>query len=414
MNENQVTTERTENIGVVEISMPEPQPAVTSETAVQVIPINYQTALARYTEEEQKEIIALADSIDVTKLDNVMHYGAPALKSTFEQCGEFLKNKRGTQADQEVIARVVELSKKASESYEDFNLVLQKPSFMQRLLLKISSRAKNERSEKLQNAALSSFDLLTELKESSDAWLEILREAMGEIEGSAIHDYETIGLLEKYLVAGKIAEERIQKELKEKQTEYEETGLQQYALTYEQLKEGSETFAVSMANLEKSRVLYYLSIGQLGLIRRANRSTQMSIHTQVDNSLTALGQQLRNAILNATNEEVLEGQKGMTKLTDELINDLSKNVGLTAQEAEKAMYAGFCNTQVIKDSVTTVINSCEAVKGIATEMLPKMKADLTELSTLIKELEPHVNASVETLKIEETKASPNGEAKLTF
>lgn len=408
MNENQVTTERTEVVGV-EVSMP----VIQAGSTTQVVPINYQTALATYPEEEQREIMALADSIDVTKLDNVMHYGSTALKSTFEQCGEFLKNKRGTQADQEVIERVVELSKKASESYEDFNIVLRKPNFWQKFWLNISTSAKNERIEKMQKAAITSFDLLKEFEKQSNSWLEILRDAMGEIESSAMHDYETINLLEKYLIAGKIAEERIQLELKEKQAEYESTGLQQYAHSYEDIKEGYETFAVAMANLEKSRALYYLSIGQLGLIKRANKSTQMSIHTQVDNNLAALGQQLRNAILNATNEDALEGRNGMVRLTDEMIRDLSGLVGLTAEEAEKAMYEGFCNVQIVKEAVTTVISSCEKVKGIATEMLPKMQADLTELNTLIKELEPHVNSSVETLKTEQT-VSPTGGANLKF
>lgn len=58
------TTIRTEEIG---LNMPIPV------TQSEVVPLNYQAALASFTEVEQKEIIALADSIDVTKIDHVMN-----------------------------------------------------------------------------------------------------------------------------------------------------------------------------------------------------------------------------------------------------------------------------------------------------------------------------------------------------
>lgn len=394
---------RTEAIGI-DVSVP--------EVANEVIPLNCQTALASYSDAEQREIIALAGSIDVTKIENVMNYGATPLKMTFDQCGKFLKDERGSQADQEVIAQVIELSKKASESYDDFNLVLEEPNFFQKLFLKMSKSGKNSHTQKIQNSAITSYKLLVELKASCDSWLSMLKKAMGEIEYSAMSDVDTIGLLEKYIIAGNIAEERIANELKELQTKHEETGLQQYAYSYEKLKEGYDTFLITMSNLEKSRVMYHLSLGQLSLIKRSNRNVQISIHTQVDNSMALIGQQLRNAVLNAKTREVLEGQKAIARLNDELIKHISQTVGITAEDTEKLVYSGFYNVEAAKEAVTTVINSCNAIKKTATEMLPKMKADMTQLNDLIKQLEPCV-ASVETLKIEETTSSTGG-VKLEF
>ena len=128
MEENK--TARTEEIGV-NITVP--------VTAQDVKPLNCEAALARFTAEEKQEIMALADAIDVRKIENVMNYGSAALKATFEQCGKFLKDERGSLADQEVIKQVIELSKKASESYDDFNLVLQEPNLFQRIILKVMS-----------------------------------------------------------------------------------------------------------------------------------------------------------------------------------------------------------------------------------------------------------------------------------
>lgn len=404
------TTVQTPDVSNIGVSISVPQ------TATDVVPLNVQQALSAYTEAERQEVMALADSIDVRKLENVMNYASVPLKRTFDQCGSFLKDKRGSHADQEVISRVIELSKKASNSYDDFNLVLQEPGLFQKLLLKLTSGSKgNSRTEKLQKSAVTSYKLLVELKTSCDSWIDMLKKAMGDITNSAMSDIETISLLEKYIIAGEIAEERIVNEMKAIEDKHQQTGIAQYAHDYQELKEGHDIFVIKMNNLKKSRIMYYLSVGQLSLIKRSNIDVQIAINTQVSNSLALVGQQLRNAILNAQTKEVLEGQNAIVRLNDELIKDVSLSVGMTAEQAEKAMYASFYNTEAAKTAVTTVISSCENIKKVATEMLPKMKADVTELNGLIEQLEPVVGASIESLNNEQPSKTPTGgNASLQF
>lgn len=404
------TTVQTPDVSNIGVSISVPQ------TATDVVPLNVQQALSAYTETERQEVMALADSIDVRKLENVMNYASVPLKRTFDQCGSFLKDERGSHADQEVISRVIELSKKASNSYDDFNLVLQEPGLFQKLLLKLTSGSKgNSRTEKLQKSAVTSYKLLVELKTSCDSWIDMLKKAMGDITNSAMSDIETISLLEKYIIAGEIAEERIVNEMKAIEDKHQQTGIAQYAHDYQELKEGHDIFVIKMNNLKKSRIMYYLSVGQLSLIKRSNIDVQIAINTQVSNSLALVGQQLRNAILNAQTKEVLEGQNAVVRLNDELIKDVSLSVGMTAEQAEKAMYASFYNTEAAKTAVTTVISSCENIKKVATEMLPKMKADVTELNGLIEQLEPVVGASIESLNNEQPSKTPTGgNASLQF
>ncbi len=372
-----------ENIG---ISVPEPV------GAGEVAPLNYEAALASYNEAERQEIIALSDSIDVTEIEKVMNYGSVPLTKTFEDCGRFLKNERGSQADQEVIARVVELSKKASESNEDFNLVLQEPNKFRKFLVKIFFRGNSKsRTEKIQNSAVTCYKLLAELKCSCDLWVDMLKEAMDEVGYSVLSDMETITLLEKYIIAGNMARGRIEDQLKGLEAKHEETGLQKYYQDYEKVKEGYKIFDITLHNLEKSRVMYHLSLGQLALIKTGNRNVQISIHTQVKNTMALVSQQLRNATLNAKTREVLEGQKALSKLSDELIKDVSQSVGLTAEETEKLLYNGIYNVEAAKEAVTTIINSCSSIESIATEMLPQMKADMSQLEGLVDELGPCIS-----------------------
>lgn len=385
--------------------------------AQNVIPLNYSTALNSYTEAERQEIIALSEKINPREIEKVMNYGALPLVMTFDQCGKFLKDERGSHADQEVIKQVIELSKKATESYDDFQLVLREPNLFQKIFLALTSLGKNNGSqaEKIQNSAVTNYKLLGELKTSCDNWLAMLKKSMGDIYEAADNDMTAIQLLEKYLIAGHLAKARIEGEIADAQVKQQETGLQIYSKDFEQLTEGFNVFQITLNNLEKSRVAYYLSIGQLGLIRRSNTNVQISIHTQMKNSMQLISQQLRNAILDAKNREVLEGQKALTRLNDELIKDISQKIGRTAEETEVLIYSSFYHTDAAKEAITTVISSCDTIKKTAGEMLPKMKADMDQLNELIQQLEPCVGTATEALKIEgKSTVAPSGAVGLTF
>lgn len=382
-----------------------------------VMPLNLDGAFKSLTPEEQQEIITLADKIDVTKYENAMKYAEEALRKTFEQCGQFLKSESGSKADQEVIKRVAELSKKASDSYEDFELVLQEPNFIEKIFLKLSKAKRNERTKKIQNHAVTNYKLLCELKESCEIWLDMLRKAMSDITYSELNDSDNLIKLEKYIIAGYMAKQRVEEEMQQLQSESKSTGLRTVSQKYDAIKEGYDIFVLRLNYLEKSRVMYYLSIGQLKLIERSNRNVQISVHTQSDNCMALISQQLRNAVLNAKNQEVIEGQQMLTRLSDELIKDVSSSIGKTAMEAERILYYGMYNTEAAKEAVKTVIASCDSIKHVAEEMLPKMRADVMELNTLVEELRPYVDKSAENVKPQDNSSVPittGAESSLKF
>ena len=254
----------------------------------------------------------------------------------------------------------------------------------------MSPGARKGRTEKIKESAVTNYKLLVELKKSCESWIEMLIEAMGNIGYAGISDVEQITLLEKYILAGNLAEKRIKEEMTELQEKYQETGLQKYEQEYQEVKEGYGIFQITMANLEKSRVMYKLSIGQLALIRQSNRNVQISIRTQATNSMALLSQQLRNAVLNAKNKEVLEAQKSVTHLNNELIKEVSETVGMTAEDTEKGLYSTFYNTQAAKQAIESVVSSCAAIEKVASDMLPKMKADVTEVTNMMEELKPAI------------------------
>ena len=390
-------------------------------TPSQVVPLNYEAAFASYTPQEQKEILELSESIDVLRTDNVMHYGGTVMKKTFEQCGELLKKERGSQADQTVMAMVSELSKKAKDSYDDFNMLIKvkEPNFIQKAILAIKTgRAWNEvQAERIQESAITNYDLLMQLKGYETLWLKELGETDAQVTASAMSDIETGSQLEKYYIAGKLAEERIAGLLEAKQTQYQQTGLQKYDYEYEEMKRGSELFSVKMNKLQQTLDMYRMSVAQLGLIKRTTQNLRITISTEMDHSMTLMGQQLRNALLDAKTRGVLDGYKAISHLNDELIQKVCENVGLTAQESEELIYAAFFDINSAKTAITTLINCCQAIEKVAEEKLPEMKANTAELSKLFDELEAYMKNPLKTLEnggSENTGSPAKGNNKLEF
>lgn len=404
METNNELMAQAENIGVNVEVVP------TSQT--EVIPINYQKALASYSEEERQEILALADSIDVTRSDNVMNYGAIAINDTFEQCGRILKATRGSYADQEVIKQVIELSKKANESSDEFsNLVLEEPNFFQRLVLKIMSGSKStSKTEKIQKSAVTNYTLFTELANSYESWTEILKDGMEDIEDSAVSDMNATTAVEKYIIAGRIGENRIVKEIEELDKKYHETGLQKYDTDCRKMQEGYETFQKSMTNLEKMRGAYYISLTQLAEMRKSNRNMQMVIQTQAKYSIALIGQQLRNALLNAQINEVMKGQKAIKGLSNELIKHVSESVGETFEQTEKAMYASFYDLEALSTAFASLKDSWNKVSKTATELNPKMQESIAKIQSEIEEISPIIGKSTEHEPLEGGKNGASTEA----
>lgn len=396
MNE-QVVEERTEvaQASVVEGTLVQANPS-------KIVPLNYEAAFASYTPQEQQEIIALAESIDVLKTDNVMHYGGTVMKKTFDQCGELLKKERGSEADQSVLAMVSEFSKQSKEAYADFNelIKVKKPNFMQRVFLAIKTGKgwSEVHAQQIQESAITNYDLLMKLKEYEELWLEELTETDEQVTASAESDVETGSLLEKYFIAGKLAEGRIGQQIAEKEAQYQQTGIQRYDYEREELERGYELFSVKMTKLEQTLNMYRMSLAQLGLTKRTVQNLKITISSETEHTMTLVGQQLRNALLAAKPRAVIDGHKAISHLSDDLIKKVCENVGLSAQESEEMIYEAFFNIESAKTAVAALINCCQTIEKVAGEKLPEMKANTAELSKMFDELDEYLNNPLKTLE----------------
>lgn len=378
----------TENTAIVPEVLPqdENKPAVPSK---ELAPLST-NSLSSFPADVQREIVALSEQINVTEIENVMSYGSIPLLRSFEQAGKILQDEAGSSADQMVIREVVELSKQANDSYEDFNLVLKEPNFLQKLFMKVSKGAKDKHDADVKYKAITNYKLLEQLMKSCDNWVEMLKDGWTKIHTSAMQDKLSCEELEKYIVAGRIAEQRIAAEVEQARLDYELSGLIADKEKYDNLKDGYETLQVVLLNLEKSRAAFVISIGQLFLQAKANKNTQIAVRTQRSHSMALASQQLRNAVLNAKTKIAIEGQKSLSALNSELMKKVSENTVLTAEESEKILLNGVYSVEAALEAAKTVIEGCDLIKKAREERSAGIAQELGKLETLLTEIAPFV------------------------
>lgn len=349
-------------------------------------------ALQHYDAATQAEIMGVASQIDPLKLDKIMAYGSLPLVRSFEFAGKILKAIEGTSVDQEVVKQVAELSKQANKNQSDLNVAIQEPNLLQRFLMNIFTSLKEKRDHDTKVTAISCYRLLTQLKSSCEVWHDMLKENYNLI-SEAIEDVVTNGiLLEKYIVAGRIAEQRIEGEIEERRLLCEQTGFTDDKAMYEAAKEGFEAFKLVLLNLEKSRAAYGINFGQLRLERDTNKKLQLAVMFQKTNSMATAGQQIVAAVFNAQNRQIQEGQRSITALNDELLQQVSSGAVLTAQEAEKLLLNSVYSIEVGLAAAKTVIEGCQAIEKAGVDRNLHIAQELDKLQVLVDELAPFIHS----------------------
>ena len=394
-----------EFVEVVEEAVAEPV-IITEEENGGVVPLT-SASLTQFKEEEREAIVALANAIDVTDFSKVASYASVPLEKTFRDASAIIKDFSGTSTDHEVVEMVRKLSEQASKSQEDFNLVISKPSFVEGLLMKISSKMKEKNDADVKYKAISCYKLLEQLRDSCETWIQNLEENRGKIIESAYSDRDVCYELEEYIVAGHVALERLESELVTLENKWKESGLIEDKLAYENYKRGLDNFKLKLTYLEKSRAAGILSIGQLGLQVRANESIQLAVRSQKDHSMALAVQQIRNALTDKRNREALEGQKSITKLNDELLKKVSEGVALTSKEAEEILINGVYSVEAAVQAVQTVKTACADIIKVREQLVPKIEQEMEKVKKLVEEISPVVSEIKVTSGLETDTSKPS-------
>lgn len=376
-------------------------PVTQSETLVeQTAPIQRENtdlavlsadSIQRFEPEVQAQIMRVADEIDPMQLDKILAYGSIPLIRTYEAAGQILKSAEGSSVDQNVIDQVVELAKLANKGQEDVNISLREPNWVEKLLMNIFTSIKEKKNDDTKVKAITCYRLLTQLKEKCDVWHSMLQENWRLICQSITDDMQNGIELEQYIVAAHVAMPRLEASLEEKRVLSESQGLITDLADYDAYKKGLDAFKVTLLNLEKSRAAYGISLGQLSAQKSTNENIQISVMTQKHNSMSVAAQQLRNALIEQSNRQVLEGQKSITALNGELMKAVASNTVLTAEESEKILLNGVYTLEAALEAAKTVVDGCEAIRKARDERAHNVAQEMDKLKTLVEQISPFID-----------------------
>ena len=370
-------------------------------------------SIHRFDPQVQAQIMRVADEIDPIQLDKILAYGSIPLIRTYESAGQILKSAEGTSVDQEVIDQVVELAKLANKGQEDVNISLKEPNWIEKLLMNIFTSIKEKKNDETQVKAITCYRLLTQLKEKCDVWHSMLQENWRLICQSITDDMQNGIELEQYIVAAHVAMPRLEASLEEKRVLSETQGLITDKAAYDAYKKGLDAFKVTLLNLEKSRAAYGISLAQLSAQKSTNENIQISVSTQKHNSMSVASQQLRNALLERRNRQVLEGQKSITALNGELMKKVASNTVLTAEESEKVLLSGVYTLEAALEAAKTVVDGCEAIRKARDERAQNVAQQMDKLKTLVDQISPFINNMKEEAESQE-KSSASSSSGLSF
>lgn len=397
-------------------------PVIQQETSTAATPAPAQKSviapicaedIQRYDAATQAEIMRVADQVDPLQLDKIKAFGSIPLERSFDFAMEFMKTIEGTTVDRTVADEIAKLSEQASKKQNELSVAIAEPNPFQRFLMNIFTSLKDKRNDDAKVIALSCYKILLKLKENCKNWEEILQDNYCII-SDAIKDVVTNGsLIERYLVAGRIAEKRIEGEIEQKREAYEQGGLMDNHELYEASKEGFAAFRLSLLNLEKSRESYLLHLGQLRVQRETNKKLQLAINFQATNSMTTAAQQIMASVLTAQNREILEGQRSITSLNDELITKVSAGLLPTEQEAEKLLLNSVYSIEIGLAAAKTVVQCCKAMDEFDDKQSGHISEEFAKLQTLVQELAPIIGALPET-KPEALQGQTSSSTDMTF
>jgi len=370
-------------------------------------------SIKRFDPQVQAQILRVANDIDPIQLDKILAYGSIPLMRTYESAGQILKSAEGSSIDQDVIDQVVELSKLANKGQEDVNISLKEPNWVEKLLMNIFTSIKDKKNDDTKVKAITCYRLLTQLKEKCEVWHSMLQDNWRLICQSITDDMQNGIELEQYIVAAHVAMPRLEASLEERRIRSEEQGLIEDKANYDTYKKGLDAFKVTLLNLEKSRAAYGISLGQLSAQKATNENIQIAVTTQKHNSMSVAAQQLRNALLEACNRQVLKGQRSITALNGELMKKVATNTVLTAEESEAILLNGVYTLEAALEAAKTVVDGCEAIRKARDERSHNVAQQMDKLKTLVDQISPFINNMKEESEAQ-GKSTPTASSGLAF
>ena len=309
--------------------------------------------LAKFTADEQRQIRAVADKIDITDSNAVLSYGATAQRKVSDFADGALESVRAKdmgETGQVLTSLLVELKTNSEE----------KKSFLGKLF---GSAEKNfERLKTQYSTTEANIDRLVKLLEGHE---EQLLKDIAQLD--KLYDKNKLYFKEvsMYIEAGKLALEKAKTEtLPALEAKAKETGAVEDTQAAQDYADMITRFEKKIYDLELSRTVCLQSAPEIRMVQNSDTIMSEKIRSTIVNVIPMWKTQMVLALNNYHTQKAIEAQQAVTEATNEMLRKNAEALHQSTVETAKASERGIVDIETLQHTNEQLISALDEIKQI--------------------------------------------------
>lgn len=315
-----------------------------------------QNSLEKFSAEEQKQIMEVANKIDITNSSQVLSYGASAQTKVSDFAEGALRSVRG---------------KDMGETGELLSNLLVK--------IKTDSEPKKGLFSKLFGSAEREFEQMKAQYQSTEASVEGLIKVLEDHKEQLVKDVILLDkLYEKnkvyfkevsmYIEAGKIRLEKARTvDLPALQKKAQETGAAEDAQAAQDFADMITRFEKKLYDLELSRTVCLQSAPEIRMVQNSDTIMSEKIHSTIINVIPMWKTQMVLALNNYHTQKAIEAQNAVTETTNEMLKKNAESLHQSTVSTAKASERGIVDIETLKLTNQQLISALDEILEIQTK-----------------------------------------------
>ena len=328
-------------------------PILDVDTAIKEEPKQEADPLAKYTPDEQRQITAVADKIDITDSNAVLSYGASAQRKVSDFADGALASVRGKdmgETGQVLSSLLVELQHNGEP----------KKGFFSGLF----------------DNADKQFDRLKAQYSTTEANIDRLIKLLEEHEQQLVKDIVQLDKLydknklyfkevSMYIDAGKLALEKARTEtLPELQRKAAETNSPEDAQAAQDYADMITRFEKKLYDLELSRTVCLQSAPEIRMVQNSDTIMSEKIHSTIINVIPMWKTQMVLALNNYHTQKAIDAQNAVTEATNEMLRKNAEALHMSSVETAKASERGIVDIETLQHTNQQLISALDEIQQI--------------------------------------------------
>ena len=326
----------------------------------------------------QASIQALADTIDVTEMDKVNSYAEAPMQKGISDLMTFLEKMKGTEEDKQSVKFIAELSEKVNTEINDIKIIPKEMGFFEKLL----ARLKGDPQENVLKKINSCITLINKLAEHMANEIALVSERQDDAARIIDTNVEVVEKLEQYLVAGYIADERIQSSLDSMGSSG--TLMIREQVEMQKTKDGLDLFRINLSNLEKTRYATYLAILQTMGNKSALEKLENNFKSTMRNLLLIFAQQSANTLLGYTVKNAIDSHNNIIKLNTAMMESNATSLKKNYEDVAKLITAGVADVEKMRKCAEVILDGAKKHNEILSEYVDHLDEHRKEMADALE------------------------------